>query len=141
MTTNDRYNELSFYTLAHKDKNFIHQHVVDTYAAQTADADTKPITIFFSLAGLYLFIEKNFSGRQVQEAHLQMSGKPKEYPAIILPESRGDITVENVLAVSPGTERDKMIRKWAMSVWTAFSNQHAKVKYLTEKLLSNSRID
>jgi len=97
MTTQEQFYELSFYTLAHEGKNFIHQHAVDAYAAQTADAVTKPITIFFALAGLYLFIEKNFTGKQVQDAHVQMSKKPKEYPLIILPENAGDITVKTVL--------------------------------------------
>ncbi len=69
MTLQEQYYELSFYTLAHPDKDFIHQHIVDAYAAQTASEKTKPITIYFSLAGLYLFIEKDYTGRQVQKAH------------------------------------------------------------------------
>lgn len=136
MTTQDQYHELSFYTLAHKGKNFVHQHIVDAYAAQTADTDTKPITIFFSLAGLYLFVEKGFTGRQVQDAHLQMAQKPKEYPKIILPEHRGKITVKNVLDAPAGADRDAMILEWCISVWTAFSDQHEKVIFLTEKLLA-----
>ncbi len=55
MTAQEQYHELSFYTLAHTGKTFIHQHIVDAYAAQAADAKTKSITIFFALAGLYLF--------------------------------------------------------------------------------------
>lgn len=136
MTLQEQYNELSFYTLALKDKNFIHQHVVDAHAAQTADGNTKPITIFFSLAGLYLFVEKHCTGRQVQDAHLQMAKKPKEYPKIILPERRGDITVRDVLDASAGADRDEMILKWCIVVWTAYSDQHEKIISLTDKLLA-----
>ncbi len=136
MTTQEQYHELSFYTLAHKGKNFIHQHIVDAYAAQTADTKTKPITVFFSLAGLYLFVDKNYTGRQVQEAHLQMSKKTKDFVKIILPETRGSITVKNVLDTPPGVQRDEMIRQWCISVWNAFSDQHDKIISLTQKLVT-----
>ena len=135
MTAQEQYEELSFYTLSLQDEDFIHQHVVDAYAAQTANVDTKPITVFFSLAGLYLFVEKNYTGRQVQTAHLQMAKKPKEYPKIIFPESRGSVTVKNVLDAPPGNERDQVIRQWCVSVWKAFSDQHETIISLTEKLL------
>ena len=39
------YEELAFYTLAHGDPAFIHQHVVDAWMLQTADETTKPIAI------------------------------------------------------------------------------------------------
>jgi len=135
MTIQEQYHELSFYTLSHKER-FIHQHIVDAFAAQTADTNTKSVTIFFSLAGLYLFVEKNYTGKQVQDAHIQMAKKPKEYIKVILPESRGSITVKNVLDTPPGVDRDDMIRQWCVSVWTAFSNQHDKIIFLTEKLLA-----
>ena len=69
--------ELTYYTLNKADRNFIHQHVVDAYAAQNADAETKPITLFFALAGLYLLIEKNYTGKEVQAAHIKMSTRKK----------------------------------------------------------------
>ena len=65
----DVYNELSYYTLAHPDPAFLHQNIVDAYAAQHADESTKPIVIVFGLIGLYLHIERNFTGKQVQRAH------------------------------------------------------------------------
>ena len=67
-TIEDQFHQLSFYTLAHPDKKyFIHQHAVDTYQAQMADENTKPITIIFFLLGLYLYHEKNYTGRQVPQ--------------------------------------------------------------------------
>ena len=82
MTSNDRdvkFNELIFYTLGHPDMAyFIHQHVVDAYTAQNADEKTKPIAITFALAGLYLYVEMKYSGRQVQLAHIQMSKNKKK---------------------------------------------------------------
>lgn len=45
------YDELQAYTLAHGDPAFIHQHVVDAWAAQHADEETKPIALTFALVG------------------------------------------------------------------------------------------
>jgi len=45
----EKYYELSCYTLAHPDPQFIHQHVVDAFMAQTADQNTKSIGITFAL--------------------------------------------------------------------------------------------
>jgi hypothetical protein len=66
----DLYHELSCYTLAHPDPSFIHQHIVDAYTAQHARETTKPIALVFALIGLYLHVEKNFTGRQVQRFHM-----------------------------------------------------------------------
>ena len=121
----DLYNELAYYTLDHPDKiYFIHQHVVDAYTAQHADDKTKPIAITFALAGLYLFIEKNYSGKQVQMAHIQMSKNKKVWPAFKLPEQRGEISILEVMETPPGVQRDLKIKSWCNSVWQAFDGCH-----------------
>jgi hypothetical protein len=122
-----QYHELSFYTLSLQDPAFIHQFIVDAYTAQTADEKAKPISIVFALAGLYLCIEKKFNGKQVQQFHIKMAEDKKQWPKITLPEKRGDIDVSDVLAVSPGPERDKMIKKWCESVWNAFKNNRPAI--------------
>lgn len=58
MTPDDICNELAYYTFAHPDPPFIHQHLVDAFAAETADESTKPMKITFALIGLYLHVEK-----------------------------------------------------------------------------------
>jgi hypothetical protein len=134
LSIQEQYNELSFYTLTLQDMSFIHQHIVDAYAAQTADANTKPITLVFALAGLYLCIEKNYTGRQVQQAHMKMAKNKIAWPSIILPEKRGDITVADVLAETPGKQRNDMIHKWCASVWEAFQNNRETITSLTQSL-------
>jgi len=125
----DIFHELSYYTVAHPSPTFIHQHVVDAFAAQTADKDTKPIKITFALLGLYLFLEKDFTGRQVQLAHMKIATIKNrvEWPKIIYPEGRGSTTVSNVLQSPPGKERDLMIKKWCQSVWEAYSDSQIQV--------------
>jgi hypothetical protein len=80
MTSDEEtYNELCCYTLAHGDASFIHQHVVDAFAAQTADEHTKPITLTFALVGLYLRVEKQSSGKQVQRVHMRLARQKRSW--------------------------------------------------------------
>ena len=123
----EKYNELAYYTLSHPDPAFIHQHIVDAFAAQTADQNTKPIKVAFALIGLYLHVEKSYTGRRVQLAHMQLAKRRKQWPSFNLPENRGDITVSEVLEAAPGAERDEMIHKWCVSVWEVYKASHRQV--------------
>src|SRR2546430_2414731 len=64
--------ELSAYTLSHGGRAFLHQHVVDAYAAQHSSGSAPRIRLAFSLIGLYLTFEKGFTGREVQQAHMAL---------------------------------------------------------------------
>jgi hypothetical protein len=120
MTSENACDEMAYYTLAHRDPSFIHQHVVDAFAAQTADEQTKPIKLTFALVGLYLHVEKQFSGKQVQRVHMDLARKKQLWPAFSLPSDRGSLTAAAVLAVPAGPERDEAIHAWCASVWEAF---------------------
>ncbi len=134
----EKFYELSYYTLAHPDPAFIHQHIVDAFIAQTADQDTKLIGIAFSLIGLCLYLEKNYTGKQVQLAHMALGRRKREWPRFDLPESRGDITVTDVLSEPDGPKRDAKIREWCASVWQAYSESHQKVRGLLSTYLQDS---
>jgi hypothetical protein len=120
MTSEDAYNELCCYTLAHDDPSFLHQHVVDAFAAQHADERTKPIKLTFALVGLYLHVEKQFSGKRVQRLHMDLARRKRLWPSFALPSERGSLTAADVLAEPAGPERDKAIHAWCASVWEAF---------------------
>ena len=132
----EQYNELSYYTLAHRDPAFIHQYIVDAYTAQTANEKTKSIAIIFALAGLYLHLEKNFTGKQVQNMHILMAKREKKWPKIDLPKQRGEITVADVLAVAEGTLRDKKITAWCISVWNAYEDSHNHIADILSRFIS-----
>jgi hypothetical protein len=87
----EAYHEVSAYTLTQGYGTFIHQHVVDAWAAQDAHADSKPIGVFFALVGLYLHVEQGFTGREVQHAHMQLAKRPEPWPVGALPVARGII--------------------------------------------------
>jgi hypothetical protein len=125
------FHELLFYTLGHPDRvYFIHQHCVDAFTAQTADEDTKPIGLVFALIGLYLFLEKGYTGRAVQLAHMKMAENKKAWPRHPLPAERGEITVTDVLKTTPGQERDLMIKSWCTYVWNAYHDWHPTIAAL-----------
>ena len=129
----DLFNELSFYTLAHPDTTyFIHQHAVDAYTAQQANEFTKPVAIYFALVGLYLYIEKGFSGKMVQLAHMRMAKNKKAWPVFKLPQHQGEITVSDVLAFGEGPERDRKIKQWCISVWESHHASHEIVARLVQ---------
>jgi hypothetical protein len=129
----DAYHELCAYTLTRGDATFIHQHVIDAYAAQRATSDSKPISVAFSLAGLFLHVEKKLSGRQVQLAHMRMARQKRTWPAFVLPPDRGTVTVLDVMAAPEGSPRDHAIDEWCVSVWSAFAvNRRAVVELLRE---------
>ena len=111
------YDEVYVYTMGRP--GFILQHVVDAFVVQTATADTKPIAIVFGLVGLYLHVEKQFSGTQVQKAHMELARTKREWPSLHLPDDRGSMSAADVLAANAGPERDRAIEDWCKSVWAA----------------------
>jgi hypothetical protein len=127
--------ELSAYTLSLGDAEFIHQHVVDTYAAQHAGANMKPIGITFSLLGLYLAHEYGYTGRQVQKAHMLLAKASKQWPQFRQPEEKASLTVQDVLN-APDERRNEMIRAWGKAVWRIWTPARPQIVALVREYLS-----
>jgi hypothetical protein len=123
----EAYDELQCYTLGHASPAFIHQHVVDSWAAQHADPHTKPIGLTFALVGLYLHLERGFTGRQVQLAHMALGRRKRQWPSFALPQDRGSVRARDVMAAPPGPERDRAIDAWCASVWEAYREGYQAV--------------
>ena len=130
------YEELSYYTLSHKDPSFIHQLAVDAFAAQTARDQDKPIRLTFALVGLFLHVERQFNGKQVQDIHMKLGREEQPWPVFELPRFRGQVRVGDVLAAPEGLERDEMIHRWSISVWDAFREN----RQIIIDLLSQNKI-
>ena len=131
----DDYHQLCAYTLSLRDATFIHQQVVDAYAAQNADENTKPIALTFALIGLYLHEEK-YSGKQVQRAHMELAQKRKQWPKWPTPVERGSVNASDVISAPPGADRNKAIERWCESVWTAWKGSREEVRKLVKLLNS-----
>lgn len=127
------YHELSAYTLAHGGAEFVHQHVVDAWAAQHATATTKPIQVFFALMGLYLHVDHGWTGRAVQLAHMRLARRIEPWPVGPLPDGRGAMTARDVLEAPPGPARDAAISRWASDVWDAWAASRDSVDALLRR--------
>jgi len=97
-TEQQTYEELCYYTLNHAAPSFLHQHVVDAFAAQTAGPNDRPVRLVFALIGLYLHVEKHYNGRQVQLAHMKLGREKQSWPVIALPEERGALRVKDIMS-------------------------------------------
>ena len=133
------FGELSAATMGAADTEFVHQHCVDAYGAQHAGEDTKPITTVFSLVGLYLSVQQNYTGRQIQQAHVTLGEQDRSWPALSPPADRGDVTVQTVLDATPGDERERAIERWTASVWRAWDQSHRRIRELCRESLGIDR--
>ena len=129
------FSDLQCYSVAKQDPGFIHQHVVDTYAAQHAGGTTRNITVAFGLIGLYLALEKGYSGKQVQQAHMKIAKIRKEWPRLEPPAEPADLTVMDVLQAVTDAEKDEMIRRWMAAVWKSWADRHDWVRVTTDGIL------
>lgn len=126
------FHELSFYSLAHPNQPyFIHQHVVDAYAVQHLSSRTKMIKATYGLLGLCLYLEYGFSGKEVQNVHVQLSHDKSNWPTIRYPLEPINFSIRDILNASDGAERDAKIREWCEVVWEAHQvNQQAMRDWL-----------
>jgi len=133
-----RFGELSAYTLGHGDPGFIHQHAVDAWQAQHMVASPSNIGIAFSLIGLYLALEKSYTGREVQRAHMKLARTKRQWGEFEKPSARAPINVLDVLLAEAGPARDAMLMKWAAAVWASWSHAHEWTKETCTRLLNVS---
>jgi len=87
------------------------------------------------LVGLYLAVERGFTGRQVQQAHMELAGrtgKGFDWPRLEPPEPTWDMTVSDVWNTEAGEQREESIKKWAETVWRSWTHEHDRIRALCE---------
>lgn len=131
--------ELYAYTLTHGDSEFLHQYVVDAYAAQHVGEESKSIYLAGTLIGLYLFCEQGYTGRQVQLAHMALGNKMKKWPSFAVPQKPATLTVMDPLRAEAGPERDEVIKQWARAVWAMWHERHAQVEERLREMWEEKR--
>lgn len=73
-----------------------HQTCVDAYGAQHTGSGTPAITTAFALNGLYLVLERGFTGYQGRKAHGYLASTVHSWPRFTPPDSVGATTVFDV---------------------------------------------
>lgn len=123
------YFELSYFTISLGDTYFIHQLIVDAYAAQHLSNRVKPITAAFALVGLYLVWERGYSGKEVQNMHTELARGSKVWPQFQIPKEKEWLTVQEV-SQSPEDEKEEMIKSWSKSVWEVWKTEKDSIAKL-----------
>jgi hypothetical protein len=129
------YDELCAWSLSRGDAAFVHQLVVDCWAAQQATAESKAISPVFALIGLYLHLEHGYSGRQVQLAHMKLAKNRNQWPKLLPPRERGSVTVEEAHRAQGDAARDAAIERWCYSVWESWKDSQPAIRELAKQEL------
>jgi hypothetical protein len=132
------FSDLSCYTVSKQDPEFIHQYVVDAYEAQHAGGKTRNITVIFGLIGLYLALEKGYTGKQVQSAHMQIARVWNDWPRLEPPAPLACLTVLDVIKAPDGPEKNAMIHQWMAAVWKSWSDRQACVRETSDGLIGRA---
>jgi hypothetical protein len=133
------YSDLSCYSVSKQDAGFIHQHAADAYAAQHSRGKTRNISVAFGLIGLYLALEKGYTGKQVQQAHMQIARLRKAWPRLEPPVLSAGMTIKDVFQAETDAEKDAMIRRWMEAVWSSWEDRQVWVREMTEGLIRHFR--
>ena len=108
----------------------LHRVTVDAYAVQHPGTPS-PQSIqsgALHLMSLCLVLEKE-AGPDQATAFLESAAKDKgRYEWLTPPESRGGITVKDVLRASSAAEHVKLVREWGESAWASWSVHHSTVR-------------
>lgn len=96
------------------------------------------MAIVFALMGLYLHLEKGFTGREVQLAHMKLAREKHQWPPIALPQAdsnglRGAMSAADVMRHPAGPERDAAIDDWCRAVWTAYAGAREAIVVLMKE--------
>jgi hypothetical protein len=121
------YGRLSEQTTALTNGAFVHQTAVDAYGVQHCRPG-KAITLVFGLVGLYLVVERERTGRQVQLAHMALAKARVPLPDVALGSAISAGTVVAVLDRIPDVGIRTAVTEWGSRVWDAYAPAHDTVR-------------
>lgn len=107
-----------------------HQLTVDTYSVQHAGGAHPDKSIDIHLSGLHLMLEKGRPPTDVPRLHRRLAETVTTWPHFPPPADRGPLTVFDVGLCDSIEEHIETVRRWAQTVWSAWSRHHAAVASL-----------
>jgi hypothetical protein len=115
-----------------------HQTCVDAYAAQHVGPRMRPMTVCFALNGLYLVLERGWSGIAARDAHghLARTVAREVWPSFEAPAGAGQLTVLDVALTDHAQAQAAAIEAWGRSVWATWSHVHDVVREMTDRQLA-----
>lgn len=108
----------------------VHRLTVDAYAVQhPGSTDRQSIqSVGVHLVRLCLFIEHGLTEKKANDAMLEAAKNKHNFFYLKPPESFGSITAADIHKASSAEEHKKLVRKWAKSVWEAWSAHHDTIR-------------
>lgn len=132
--------EVVGFELAHAElARRFHQLTVDAYGAQHSGGDGRGIRIAYSLVGLYLALDRGWTGEAVRGAHQRMGRPQPHWPAFTRPAQVGLLTVLDVAeaGVWAGSVsgHSAAVQRWAAAVWAAWASRQLEVAELSARVV------
>lgn len=105
----------------------VHQLTVDAYAAQHPGGNHPDKSIDIHLAGLHLMLDRDVAPERMPALRQRLADTVHTWPHFSPPADRSALTVFDVAMVDTPQEHTDMVRRWAASVWAAWSHHHADI--------------
>jgi hypothetical protein len=103
---------------------------VDAYAVQhPGTTDRRAIqSVAVHLISLYFVLERGFTPTEATDKMRQALTDKSRFVWLEPPQSKGDITVVDVVNITDPTDHEAMIERWARSAWEAWSAHHNQIQ-------------
>ena len=113
----------------------VHQLTVDTYAAQHAGGRHPDKSVTIHLCGLHLMLDRGFRPASISALHQRLARKVRHWPHLPPPADMSALTVADVARAESIQDHIRLVRKWAASVWPAWSPHHQTISRLVAEHL------
>jgi hypothetical protein len=116
----------------------LHRHTVDVYAVQHPGDDSgrrQRQSVAVHLIGLCHWLEHGLSAAQLTTITQRLTGDTRDWPRLA-PPADYDVTVPDLLPATDAAAHERLVRRWAESVWGAWSAHHIQVRAWAEQWLS-----
>ena len=116
----------------------VHMLAVDVYMAQHPGTPGRQAaqSVWVHLVGLCLVLEHDFNVVMSARAKARVAAPDATFEWLAPPASLGAVTVLDVLA-APDAEGATAVRRWAESVWSAWTAHHAAIRARAAELLTS----
>jgi len=117
-----------------------HTLTVDTYAAQHPGTEGPHTThsAAFHLMGLCMVVERGMDASRAAWMRQRATPIHKELFWLEPPASMGAVTVLNVVEAATAEDHARLVREWAMGVWSAWSAHHEVVRGWVDRVTSGA---
>ena len=108
----------------------IHRLTVDAYSVQHPGTPSRRSiqSVAVHLVSLFLVLERGFTSEKATEAMRKVLGHRKQFVWLDPPSPIGVVTILDVQNTPTFDEHEETVKRWAASVWHAWSPHHKTVQ-------------